>query len=58
MVRVNFHEELEAAEAALLAQGSVVREQIERVLDALDARDENAAHEVIVSDDEVDEIYL
>lgn len=58
MVRVNFHEELEAAEGRLLAEGRLVRKQLERVLEALRERDHALADEVIAEDDQVDDIYL
>lgn len=58
MVRVNFHEELEAAESRLLAEGRLVRKQLERVLQALRDRDHALATEVIAEDDQVDDVYL
>jgi phosphate transport system protein len=58
MVRVNFHEELETAERSLLAQGRLVREQLESVIDALERRDEALAQAVVDGDDRVDDIYL
>lgn len=58
MVRINFHEELETAERGLLAEGSLVREQLENVLEALERRDPELAREVIARDDRVDDIYL
>ena len=58
MVRVNFHEELEAAEGRLLAEGRLVRKQLERVLQALRDRDDALAQEVIEEDDQVDDVYL
>jgi phosphate transport system protein len=57
-VRVSFHEELEAAEAQLLAQAGLVRAQLERVTAALVARDDDLAAGVIAADDAVDELYL
>ena len=57
-VRVSFHDELEAAESRLLAQGRLVREQLERVTAALVARDVDAAERVIAGDDGVDELYV
>jgi phosphate transport system protein len=58
MVRVNFHEELEIAERGLLAEGALVREQLERVVEAVERRDTELAQEVIDKDDRVDDIYL
>ena len=58
MVRANFHEELEAAERDLLGQGAVVRNQLDKVLKALDGRDTDLAQEVVAGDDDVDELYL
>ena len=58
MVRVNFHEELEAAESRLLAEGRLVRKQLERVMKALLERDTLLAQEVIEEDDNVDDVYL
>lgn len=57
-VRVSFHDELEGAETALLSQGALVRRQLERVGQALAARDSDIATEVIAGDDDVDELYL
>ncbi len=58
MVRVNFHEELQAAESDLLRQGALVRTQLDGVLRALIDRDGDVAAEVIKGDDAVDDIYL
>ncbi|CAN5594644.1 phosphate signaling complex protein PhoU [soil metagenome] len=58
MVRISFAEELETAEHSLMAEGDVVRGQLERVLQALDQRDADLAERVIVGDDRVDDIYL
>ena len=58
MVRINFHEELEVAERGLLAEGSLVRKQLEDVLVALVERDTDLAQQVIDNDDRVDDIYL
>ncbi|MDQ3956840.1 MAG: phosphate signaling complex protein PhoU [Actinomycetota bacterium] len=57
-VRVNFHEELEAAEGMLLAQARLVRRQLERVVAALGTRDVDLATTVISDDDEVDDLYV
>ncbi len=58
MVRINFHEELEAAESRLLDEGRQVRRQLERVMQALQTRDEVLAQEVIDEDDRIDDYYL
>ncbi|MFN2490590.1 MAG: phosphate signaling complex protein PhoU [Actinomycetota bacterium] len=58
MVRINFTEELETAEQSLMAEGDVVRRQLERVLEALGRRDATLADQVILDDDRVDDIYL
>jgi phosphate transport system protein len=58
MVRVGFHEALESAENGLLAEGSLVRQQLQMVMEALQERDENQAEQVIVFDDRVDGAYL
>ncbi|MFN2388477.1 MAG: phosphate signaling complex protein PhoU [Actinomycetota bacterium] len=58
MVRVNFHDELETAERGLMAEGSVVREQLENVIQALAERDVDLAQQVLERDDRVDDIYL
>lgn len=58
MIRVGFHEELQAAEGGLLRQGVLVRTQLSKVLRALDGRDVDLANEVIAGDDEVDDVYL
>ena len=58
MVRVNFHDELESAESDLLNQGALVRNQLEKILKALDGRDAALAEEVIAGDDAVDDLYM
>ena len=58
MVRVGFHEELQAAEGDLFRQGSLVRSQLDKVLRALDGRDVDLAQQVIAGDDAVDDVYL
>ncbi len=58
MVRTTFHEELEAAESRLLAEGRLVRKQLEKVLQALRERDDDLAQQVIEDDDQVDDVYL
>jgi phosphate transport system protein len=54
MTRVNFHEELQAAESGLMEQGKLVRRQLDSVLRALRDRDYDAAGQVIL----VDDVYL
>ncbi|MBW3595011.1 MAG: phosphate signaling complex protein PhoU [Actinobacteria bacterium] len=58
MVRINFEEELMTAENSLIAQGSLVHQQLSRVLNALGERDVPEAIGVIAADDRVDDIYL
>jgi phosphate transport system protein len=58
MVRVNFAEELEIAESGLMAEGRLVLQQLERVLEALERRDHKLAASVIKDDDRVDDVYL
>jgi phosphate transport system protein len=58
MVRINFSEELERAENSLLAQGALVRQQLDRVLEALQTNDSELAQVVVAGDDRVDDIYL
>jgi phosphate transport system protein len=58
MVRISFAEELETAEHSLMAQGELVRVQLERVMEALERRDVLVADRVIADDDRVDDIYL
>jgi phosphate transport system protein len=58
MIRVNFAEELEIAESSLMAEGRLVLQQLERVLEALGGRNQELAASVIKDDDRVDDIYL
>lgn len=58
MVRINFEEELAKAESSLIAQGELVKRQLERVLEALETHDVAIAGQVIANDDRVDDIYL
>lgn len=58
MIRLNFHEELETTEQQILAEGKLVREQLELVLEALERRDAELAGRVISADDAVDGIYI
>lgn len=57
-IRTSFHDELEAAETGLLAQGGLVRRQLDRVAEAVRSRDDALAAEVIAGDDAVDDLYL
>ena len=58
MVRINFEEELSKAESALIAEGELVKRQLERILEALEHQDTKIADQVIETDDRVDDIYL
>ncbi len=58
MVRINFEEELAKAESGLLAQGELVQVQLDRVQQALKARDAEIADVIVREDDRVDDIYL
>jgi phosphate transport system protein len=58
MVRTTFHSELEAAEAELMAQGSLVKQQLETVTRAVAERDSEAAQRVIDDDEGVDALYV
>ncbi len=58
MVRINFEEELATAENSLVAQASLVHQQLGRVLIALENKDVPEAISIIATDDRVDDIYL
>jgi phosphate transport system protein len=58
MVRINFAEELATAESSLLAQGALVRSQLDRVMEALAGRNDELAEKVVADDDRVDDVYL
>ena len=58
MAPIHFHEEVQVAETGLLGQGSLVRKQLERVVQALQDRDVDLAQRVIADDDGVDAAYL
>jgi phosphate transport system protein len=58
MVRFNFTQEMKAAEAGLLAEGELVRQQVGAVMTALANRDATLAEKVIEDDDRIDESYL
>ena len=58
MVRINFAAELQTAENGLVAEGSQVGQQLNRVMRALRERDPAIAATVIANDDRVDDIYL
>lgn len=58
MVRVSFTEALDAAENTLMAEGSLVRQQLIAVMEALQERDVDSAERVILMDDRVDGNYL
>ena len=58
MIRVTFTEALESAESALLAEGAIVRQQLQSVMQALEDRDVELAERVILTDDRVDGAYM
>ena len=58
MIRLTFTEALESAESTLLAEGAVVRQQLQSVMQALEDRDVELAERVILADDRVDGAYL
>jgi len=58
MIRINFTEALESAESSLLAEGALVRQQLQSVMAALEDRDVELADRVILADDRVDGAYL
>jgi phosphate transport system protein len=58
MIRLSFTEALESAESSLLAEGAIVRQQLEAVMEALNGRDVELAERVILADDRVDGAYL
>jgi phosphate transport system protein len=58
MIRASFHEELQGAEEDLLAQGTLVGRQLNRVVEALVRRDTKVAQTVIAEDDPIDEGYV
>ena len=58
MIRISFHEALTSAEDSLLAEGALVREQLHSVMKAVDERDAETAHRVVLNDDRVDAAYL
>ncbi len=57
-MRIGFHEELEAIEADLQAEGGLVLRALRGAIDALTRTDFEFAEEVIAFDDEVDAAYL
>jgi phosphate transport system protein len=58
VARLNFAEELQAAELSLLAEGEMVGHQLALIIRALEGRDAAAARAVIADDDGVDGVYL
>ena len=58
MIRISFHEALNSAEDSLLAEGALVREQLQSVMRAVDERDAETAERVVLNDDRVDGVYL
>lgn len=57
-VRISFHEELDATEGRLLAEGAAVKHQLEKVVAALAERDPELGQAVIEGDDAVDALYI
>ncbi len=57
-VRINFFEELQTAEGGLLAEGSLVKQQLQRVMEAVASRSGDLARKVIADDDRIDDVYL
>src|SRR5215831_14555244 len=49
----HFHEELDALKQTVLAMGALVEDQIRRVMDALQKRDDDLAREVMARDQQV-----
>jgi phosphate transport system protein len=58
MPRINFATELENAERGLLSEAGLVRQQLDRVTEALATRSVELAETVIAQDDPVDGLYL
>lgn len=58
MVRINFHDELQAAERGLISEGRLVQRQLATVMTSLAERDADVAQRVIDDDDLVDDVYL
>lgn len=58
MTRINFHDELHAAERGLISEGGLVMEQLSNVMQALALRDADLAQKVIDDDDLIDDVYL
>jgi len=58
MARLNYAEELHAAEQSLLSEGRMVERQLDSIVEALEHRDGSVATEVIAGDDAVDGMYL
>jgi phosphate transport system protein len=58
MTREGFHESLERVELELLSMGELAGSSVQRAVDALVARDDAKAQQVVDDDDRVDELYL
>jgi phosphate transport system protein len=56
--RISFQEELEALERSLDTEGDLVLRSVRGAVEALVARDEELADEVIAFDDDIDAVYL
>ena len=57
-IRINFHEELEVAEGGLMSEGTLVRRQLQSVLDSLEKRDAVLARRIVSDDDRVDDAHI
>ena len=58
MIRISFHEALTSAEDSLMTEGSLVRGQLQAVMEAVHERDAEIAQRVVLNDDRVDGVYL
>lgn len=58
MTRARFHEELEGLEHEILVMGELAERSVGRAIEALVARDDVIAQQVIEADDELDAHYL
>lgn len=58
MTREHFHEQLERVELQLLSMGELASDAVQRSVEALTQHDDEAAENVIRSDDPIDDLYL
>lgn len=58
MTREHFHEQLERVELQLLSMGELASVAVQRSVEALTQHDDEAAENVIRSDDPIDDLYL